>query len=68
MDLDYLRLPPPPVCEAIRKTARVSTGDLGRSIGVTAACIRQWETGKRTPRGERRRRYVAALRAVQDAA
>lgn len=72
---DYLRrlvedqreLPPPQVRQALRKARNISTGDLAQTIGVTPQCIRYWETGRRTPRGELLTRYIEALRVLRDA-
>ena len=45
----------------IRRGARLSQGDISRSIGVDASTVARWETGQRTPRGEAALRYAHLL-------
>ena len=45
----------------IREQAGVSQGDVAEALGVTRPAVSYWETGRREPRGENRRRYVELL-------
>ena len=55
------RLPEPAVAKAIRETAGVSLGAVGRELGVHQATVGRWERGERQPRGHHLRQYVDLL-------
>ncbi|MDH6141008.1 transcriptional regulator with XRE-family HTH domain [Kitasatospora sp. GP30] len=62
-------LPNPDERRRIREAAGLSRRELADAIGVTRQAVGHWETGARqTPRGQLLDRYVAALRALQEAA
>ena len=48
----------------IRKDAHLTQADIADEIGVTAAAVAAWETGKRTPSGTAARRYGELLRRL----
>lgn len=54
-------LPPPAARRALRLAAGASIADVADAVGVTRQAISYWELGRRTPRGEALRRYVAVL-------
>lgn len=60
-------LPEPAERRSLREAAGVSQQELADALGVTRAAISHWETGTRSPRGELRRRYVSAIRVLQEA-
>jgi DNA-binding transcriptional regulator YiaG len=59
-------LPPPAKCQAIREAAGVSRAQLAMALSVSEASVAYYERGLRTPRGENRIRYVAALTALRE--
>lgn len=59
------RLPPPADRKAIRKAAGVSHGRVADELGVHRITVLKWESGDRTPRGDRLRRYVELLEALK---
>jgi transcriptional regulator with XRE-family HTH domain len=61
-------LPPPERCRELRLLGGLTLDELGAAIGVTRSCVHAYETGRRTPRGERLGRYVEALNALQESA
>ena len=54
-------LPPPGMRRALREANGLTTTDLATPLGVTRQSISKWESGKRTPRGELLKAYVAVL-------
>lgn len=61
-------LPDPKQRKSIREAAGLSQQELADFIGVTRAAVANWESGTRTPRGQRLTRYVEAIRTLTDAA
>jgi HTH-type transcriptional regulator/antitoxin MqsA len=53
---------------ALRITAGLSQEHLANELGVSRAAISRWETGDRSPRGQNRVAYAAALRELQELA
>lgn len=49
----------------IRQAADVPQVAIGRDVGVSAACVSKWESGKRTPTGEAALRYLRVLEGLQ---
>lgn len=58
-------LPSPRVRRLIRERAHASQQELASVIGVTGPTIARWESGTRNPSGDRLRRYVQVLSALQ---
>lgn len=46
---------------AIRRDAGLSQAEVAEHVGVTAAAISRWESGKRRPRGQAAIRYGRIL-------
>ena len=61
------QLPSPEVRRAIRERAAVTQQNIAATLGVTAAAISYWESGRRVPRGQLLQNYVHVLRALDDA-
>ncbi|MFF0127305.1 helix-turn-helix domain-containing protein [Streptomyces mirabilis] len=61
-------LPPPEQRRELRVSRGLTLDELASALGVSRSCIHAYETGRRTPRGERLTKYVEALRALQEAA
>jgi DNA-binding XRE family transcriptional regulator len=61
------RLPAPAARRLIRERAGVSQAAVASAVGVARPAISRWESGKRTPRGEHLKRYVAALEQMATA-
>lgn len=53
---------------AIRIAARLSLQDVATGCGVDQSSIHNWETARRSPRGEAALRYLAILEALIKAA
>ncbi len=64
MKLTAITLPSAPTREAIRLAAGLSRGQLAEVLGVTRQCVFNWESGRRTPRGDQLLRYHQALDAM----
>jgi len=58
-------LPPPQVCAALRKAARVSTRRLAAEVGVSHQAIVWWETGAKRPNVAHLEAYVRAIQVLQ---
>jgi transcriptional regulator with XRE-family HTH domain len=54
-------LPRPGARLAIRLAVGATQGDIAEECGVDRATVARWESGRREPRGELRRRYAAVL-------
>lgn len=54
-------LPPPKERRRLREARSLSEADVARSIGVTRATVRSWETGRNDPRGRKREAYAKLL-------
>ncbi|MEU9397719.1 helix-turn-helix transcriptional regulator [Streptomyces sp. NPDC048324] len=59
-------LPPVERRKLLRQAFGLSQRELGEQIGVSDASISTWESGKSTPRGEARKRYIAFCRAAEE--
>lgn len=57
-------LPPPAERRRRREAFGISLVALGGEVGVTAAAMSRYETGKREPRGEVRERYAEVLASL----
>ena len=55
------RLPEPAMRQHLRRRARLTQEDVAEAVGVDRATLSRWESGARTPRGDRLARYVAVL-------
>jgi transcriptional regulator with XRE-family HTH domain len=55
------RLPTPEGRRALRIAARLTQSDVGEAIGVDRASVARYEAGRRSPRGDVRRRYAELL-------
>jgi len=65
MKLAAITLPSARTREAIRQAAGLSRGQLAEVLGVTRQCVFNWESGRRTPRGDQLMRYRQALDAMR---
>lgn len=61
-------LPPPDERRELRLARGLTLDEIAAAVGVSRSCIHSYETGRRSPRGERLTRYVEALRALREAA
>ena len=61
-----VELPPPVQRRAIRQLAGLSVVELAEFLQVGESTVTCWELGLRSPRGWRRDRYAAALRALRE--
>lgn len=61
------RLPSPQVCRAVREMAGVTTSDVAQAVGVSRQTISNWETGKRSPRGQHLEAYLEILELLREA-
>jgi DNA-binding transcriptional regulator YiaG len=61
----HRRLPSPSERRAIREQSGLSTGWLAKAMGVTSQTVRNYESGRRTPHGERLEIYLAVLDAIR---
>ena len=65
---DKKRLPAPAALRRLRQSAGISQNVIANTIGVTKTAVSLWESGRREPRGENLRRYLALLdRLAQEA-
>lgn len=62
MRIRAARLPPPPVCRAIRQGAGVSLREVGQLIGVSPMTVLRWERGDVRPK----RDHAIAYRELLD--
>jgi transcriptional regulator with XRE-family HTH domain len=60
------RLPSPAGAKAIRLGVGVTQQQLADELGVDRVTVARWESGKRTPRGELRLRYIAVLETLAE--
>lgn len=58
-------LPPPDERRSTRHAFGVSTADLAAALGVTAQTVRNYESGRREPRGPHRELYAAVLASMR---
>ncbi|MFD9676496.1 helix-turn-helix domain-containing protein, partial [Streptomyces sp. NPDC059981] len=56
-----LGLPSPKERRRLREAAQLSHEEVAATVGVTAATVRSWETGRTDPRGRKREAYAALL-------
>ncbi|WP_217168753.1 helix-turn-helix domain-containing protein [Streptomyces sp. AC512_CC834] len=63
-------LPPPKARRRLRETAALTQDQLATRVGVTRQTVRAWESGRTTPRGQKREAYAKLLKtlAEEDAA
>ena len=54
----------PVLARSKRIQAGITQREIGDVLGVTGVTISRWETGKRLPRGDLARRYLALLDAA----
>jgi transcriptional regulator with XRE-family HTH domain len=54
-------MPGPAAARKIREKAGVSRRQLAEALAVDGVTIWRWESGHRTPRGDRRRAYARLL-------
>jgi DNA-binding transcriptional regulator YiaG len=55
------QLPPPEQRRALRHLHELTESDIGTIVGAATSSVSRWETGKREPRGDQRRRYRELL-------
>lgn len=60
-------LPSRPECRLLRLRAGLTQADIAVSIGITAAAVSRYESGKRRPRPKILDRYLAAIQVLSDA-
>ncbi len=63
-------LPTPNERRRLREAAELTHDEVAKAVGVTAATVRSWETGRTDPRGRKREAYttfLASLPALPDA-
>ncbi len=60
-------LPGPATRQLIRRNAGLTQAKVAEIVGVDRSQIVRWEQGETDPRGDNRRRYAEALRAMQGA-
>jgi DNA-binding transcriptional regulator YiaG len=58
-------LPSGPELRALRRTGRLSTGEVSRALGVSRQTVLNWEAGKVRPNREHLRAYLTLIRALQ---
>jgi transcriptional regulator with XRE-family HTH domain len=51
----------------VRELSGLSQQEVAAAVGVDAATVSRWESGRRTPRGAAAVAYAKALRALIDA-
>jgi DNA-directed RNA polymerase specialized sigma24 family protein/DNA-binding XRE family transcriptional regulator len=54
-------LPPPPERRRLREASSLTQIQLATRLGIPSRTVNSWETGRTTPRGRRRKAYVALL-------
>ena len=59
-------LPPPASRRALRLAAGATLEQTGRAANVTAKAVRLWETGQRSPHGQRLLDYLAILEVFKE--
>ncbi|MBM3695267.1 MAG: helix-turn-helix transcriptional regulator [Actinobacteria bacterium] len=55
------RLPAREVCRAVRLSAGITQAAVARACAVNRASVCRWEAGRRTPRGDHLKAYLAVL-------
>ncbi|MEU4352892.1 helix-turn-helix transcriptional regulator [Streptomyces sp. NPDC023838] len=61
-----LELPPVDRRKPLREAFGLSQAELGKQLGVSDASVSKWESGKSTPRGDTRKRYLAFCKAAEE--
>ncbi|MFI2412526.1 helix-turn-helix domain-containing protein [Streptomyces sp. NPDC018947] len=61
-------LPPPKARRRLRENAALTRDQLAARVGVTRAAVREWESGRSTPRGRKREAYARLLNTLADEA
>lgn len=59
------RLPPPKIRRAIREAVGATQADIADELGIHRETVSRWESGERTPRGEKLVHYVELLDRLQ---
>lgn len=54
-------LPPPEIRRMLREKAGITQEEIAGALGVSRPAISRWESGARTPRGERLLDYIELL-------
>ncbi|MFD8986231.1 helix-turn-helix domain-containing protein, partial [Streptomyces sp. NPDC059564] len=62
-----LGLPSPKERRRLREAAQLSHEEVATAVGVTAATVRSWETGRTEPRGRKREAYASLLDRLAEA-
>jgi len=60
-DMIPVALPTPHQRKVLRETAGLTIRQLATVVGCSHSAIARWEAGDRTPKGDRRKAYAAAL-------
>ncbi|MFV0134107.1 helix-turn-helix domain-containing protein [Streptomyces sp. HMX87] len=58
-------LPSPKARRRLREAASLTRAQVAERVGVTRATVREWETGRSTPRGRKREAYAKLLSALE---
>ncbi|MET9687850.1 helix-turn-helix domain-containing protein [Streptomyces sp. NPDC006514] len=61
-----LSLPAPKERRRLREAAELTHDEVAAAVGVTAATIRSWESGRTAPRGRKRELYMQFLARLAD--
>lgn len=59
------RMPTPALARAIRESAGLSQARVAEALGVDRVTVTRWETGRRRPRGQIAREYVALIEKLR---
>ncbi|WP_030389143.1 helix-turn-helix domain-containing protein [Streptomyces sp. NRRL S-241] len=63
-----LSLPAPKERRRLREAAELTHDEVAAAVGVTAATVRSWESGRTAPRGRKREAYTRFLARLADPA
>ncbi|MFD9166738.1 RNA polymerase sigma factor [Streptomyces sp. NPDC059558] len=63
-----LSLPAPKERRRLREAAELTHDEVAAAVGVTAATVRSWESGRTAPRGRKREAYTQFLARLADPA
>jgi transcriptional regulator with XRE-family HTH domain len=62
------RLPAPDVRRLLRERAGLTQTEAGEFLAVLPSTVSRWESGQRTPRGDRLDRYLQLLERLRQVA